>query len=289
LPYLEIKNLSYKYEDGTRALDNVSLSVEKGEFVGLLASNGGGKTTLLKAIVGLIKTKPGSIKIDGKPIKEMSRMELSSKVGLVFQNPSDQLFAPTVEDDVAFGPRNLGLNGAKVQERVKKSLQMVGMAGLAKKPIHHLSFGQQKRVSIAGVLAMKPELLLLDEPTAGLDPKSESSLLYTLEQLNKKEGITIIIATHMVDLMPLFLDRIFVLKEGRLTIEGAPEEVFSSTQVMEGVDLRLPYITYLIEELKHKDHLPFDELPLTIKEARTKLVSILTENLVGLKENYPVR
>lgn len=283
MSYLQLEHLSYKYEDGTKALDGVSMSIDKGEFVGLLASNGGGKTTLLKVLVGLLESKPGSVLVNKKPLNKIGRAELSGKIGLVFQNPSDQLFASTVEEDVEFGPRNMGLSDSEVKERVQSSLELVDLLDCSKKPIHHLSFGQQKRACIAGVLAMRPEIILLDEPTAGLDPKSESSLLHVLGRLNKEAGVTIIIATHMVDLMPLFVDRIYVLKEGKLSLEGTPERVFSSTQVMEEVDLRLPYITYLVEELKHKDRLPFDKLPLTIKDARSKLVSILSDNVFSIK------
>lgn len=289
MSYIEIRNLSYRYEDGTKALEDITISIAKGGFIGLLASNGGGKTTLLKAIVGLLKAKSGSVIIDGKPVNKMGRAELSSRVGLVFQNPSDQLFASTVEEDVAFGPRNLGLSDLEVKERVQEALEMVDLTSCTKKPIHHLSFGQQKRACIAGVLAMGPEMILLDEPTAGLDPKSETNLLHILGRLNKEAGVTVVIATHMVDLMPLFVDRIFVLKNGRVTIEGAPEEVFSSTQVMEGMDLRLPYITHLVEELKHKDQLPFDELPLTIKDARQKLVSLMTEDFIIISEKQAIQ
>ncbi len=280
MPYLEIQNISYRYEDGTKALDDISISITKGEFAGLLASNGGGKTTLLKTVVGLIEPATGTILLNGKPLRKLRRKELSSAIGLVFQNPNDQLFASTVEEDVAFGPKNLGLSDDEVEERVRTSLDLVDLAHVAKKPIHHLSFGQQKRACIAGVLAMRPDILLLDEPTAGLDPKSESNLLHVLGRLNKKAGVTVIIATHMVDLMPLFVDHIYVLKDGKLSIEGTPEAVFSSTEVMEEVDLRLPYITHLVEELKHKDHLPLGELPLTIKDARSKLVSLIHEDII---------
>jgi cobalt/nickel transport system ATP-binding protein len=249
-----------------------------------LASNGGGKTTLLKAVVGLFKARPGSILIDNKPLSKLKRIDLARAIGLVFQNPNDQLFASTVEEDVSFGPRNLGLADAEVEERVETALGMVDMLAHRRKPIHHLSFGQQKRICIAGVLAMRPRILLLDEPTAGLDPKSEANLLHILGRLNKESGVTIVMATHMVDLIPLFVDRIFVLKEGRITIEGTPDTVFSSTQVMEEVDLRLPYITHLIEELKHKDQLPFDKLPLTLKDARSKLVSLMPDNIFSGSE-----
>jgi len=281
LSYLEIRDLVYIYDDGTRALNGINLSIDEREFIGLLASNGGGKTTLLKAVVGLFAARPGSILIDNKPLSKLKRIDLARAIGLVFQNPNDQLFATTVEEDVSFGPRNLGLTDAEVEKRVETALEMVDMLAHRRKPIHHLSFGQQKRVCIAGVLAMRPRILLLDEPTAGLDPKSEANLLHILGRLNKEAGVTIVMATHMVDLIPLFVDRIFVLKEGRITIEGTPETVFSSTQVMEEVDLRLPYITHLIEELKHKDQLPFDKLPLTLKDARSKLVSLMPDNLLS--------
>ena len=284
MSYLEIRDLAYVYEDGTRALNGINLSIDEREFIGLLASNGGGKTTLLKAVVGLFKARPGSILIDNKPLSKLKRIDLARAIGLVFQNPNDQLFASTVEEDVSFGPRNLGLADTEVEERVEIALGMVDMLAHRRKPIHHLSFGQQKRVCIAGVLAMRPRILLLDEPTAGLDPKSEANLLHILGRLNKESGVTIVMATHMVDLIPLFVDRIFVLKEGRITIEGTPETVFSSTQVMEEVDLRLPYITHLIEELKHKDQLPFDKLPLTLKDARSKLVSLMPDNIFSGSE-----
>ena len=284
MSYLEIRDLAYVYEDGTRALNGINLSIDEREFIGLLASNGGGKTTLLKAVVGLLKAHPGSILIDNKPLSKLKRIDLARAIGLVFQNPNDQLFASTVEEDVSFGPRNLGLADTEVEERVEIALGMVDMLAHRRKPIHHLSFGQQKRVCIAGVLAMRPRILLLDEPTAGLDPKSEANLLHILGRLNKESGVTIVMATHMVDLIPLFVDRIFVLKEGRITIEGTPETVFSSTQVMEEVDLRLPYITHLIEELKHKDQLPFDKLPLTLKDARSKLVSLMPDNIFSGSE-----
>ncbi|HCG99983.1 MAG TPA: energy-coupling factor ABC transporter ATP-binding protein [Actinobacteria bacterium] len=281
---MEIRDLAYVYEDGTRALNGINLSIDEREFIGLLASNGGGKTTLLKAVVGLLKAHPPSILIDNKPLSKLKRIDLARAIGLVFQNPNDQLFASTVEEDVSFGPRNLGLADTEVEERVEIALGMVDMLAHRRKPIHHLSFGQQKRVCIAGVLAMRPRILLLDEPTAGLDPKSEANLLHILGRLNKESGVTIVMATHMVDLIPLFVDRIFVLKEGRITIEGTPETVFSSTQVMEEVDLRLPYITHLIEELKHKDQLPFDKLPLTLKDARSKLVSLMPDNIFSGSE-----
>ena len=275
-----VKNLSFTYDEGTRALKNINFYVKKGEFVGLLASNGSGKTTFLKALIGLLKSQEGEIILGGKNIRSIPARELYQKLGMVFQNPNDQLFSPTVIEDVAFGPMNLGLPEEEVEKRVMESLRLVDMEPHANKAIHHLSFGQQKRVSIAGVLAMQPEVLILDEPTAGLDPKGESRLMHLLNKLNKENGITIIMATHIVDLVPLFIDRLYILNRGEVIRQGTPEEVFSDSEVIERVDLRLPYISHLIEELKHKDGVPLNGLPLTIGEARRKLVELIPPELI---------
>ena len=276
---IQAKNLSFFYDEGTKALDNIDFFVNEGEFVGILASNGGGKTTLLKTLVGLLKPQQGDIFIEGKAIKELSQKLLYQKIGFVFQNPNDQLFCSTVSEDIAFGPNNLGLSKEEIKERVKFALELTQMYGLEDRPIHHLSFGQQKRVCIAGVLAMKPKILILDEPTAGLDPKGELNLMHLLNKLNKENKITIIMATHMIDLLPLFIDRIYVLNKGRIFKEGTPLEVFSDPAMIKEVHLRLPYITHFIEELRKKDGLILNGLPLTIGEARRKLVELLPKEI----------
>jgi cobalt/nickel transport system ATP-binding protein len=266
---------SFDYPDGTAALRDVNIDIRNGEFVGVLGSNGSGKTTLLKVVDGLLKPLKGSILLDGVDIRKLSPREIYSKVGLIFQNPDDQLFAPTVFEDVAFGPLNMGFSREETGERVMKALVEVDMEGYRDKPIHTLSFGQKKRICIAGLLAMGHAILLLDEPTAGLDPMGEYRMMSLLLKLNRERGVTIAMATHSVDLVPLFLDRLYILSRGRVVRRGTPEEVFTAPEEMEHVRLRLPQIAEMIYRLKHEDHLPLGRLPLTIGEARREIVRLL--------------
>jgi len=206
-----------------------------------------------------------------------SIMKVRQKVGIVFQNPDDQLFAPTVEEDVAFGPLNVGLDQDEVERRVAESLERVGMAGFEKKPPHHLSGGQKKRVAIAGILAMSPEIMVLDEPTSGLDPKGASRILHLLHKLNQ-EGMTIVISTHDVDLVPLYASQVYIISEGHIIKEGTPQDVFSDEETIRNANLRLPRIAHLMEILQKKDELPFEKpYPLTIGEARKKLLKEFDE------------
>ena len=190
---IETSKVCFTYEEGTRALQDVDFRVSPGEFVALLASNGSGKTTLIKVLVGLLKPQKGEVRINGHDIRHLASNKLCQHVGLVFQNPNDQLFGATVEEDVAFGPRNLGLPEPEVQQRVAESLESVAALELRDRAIHHLSFGQQKRVMLAGVLAMRPSTLILDEPTAGLDPAGEALMMHLLNRLNREQGITVIL------------------------------------------------------------------------------------------------
>jgi len=266
---------SFKYPDGTVALADIRLDVAKGEFCGILGSNGSGKTTLLKVMDGLIKEYSGKVLLDGADVKKLHPRDIYRKVGLVFQNPDDQLFAHTVFEDVAFGPRNMGFAEDEVKERVEAALAGVEMAEYGGKGIHNLSFGQKKRVCIAGLLAMGHEILLLDEPTAGLDPMGEYRMMEILTRLNREKEVTIVMATHSVDLVPLFLHRLHILSRGRIVRGGTPEEVFTATAEMENVKLRLPHIAELIYRLKHEDNLPFGRIPLTIGEARREVVEMM--------------
>jgi cobalt/nickel transport system ATP-binding protein len=268
---------SFTYPDGTQALSSISLEIKKGEFVGLLGSNGSGKTTLLKIMDGLIKDLKGSVLLDGTDIRKLSPKDIYKKVGLIFQNPDEQLFAPTVFEDVAFGPLNMGFLDEEVSRRVGLALKDVEMEGHAKKSIHNLSFGQKKRICIAGLLAMGHEILLLDEPTAGLDPMGEYRMMNLLMKLNRERGVTIVMATHSVDLVPLFLHRLFILSKGRIVRSGTPEEVFTAPHDMTSVKLRLPRIAELIYQLKHEDKLPFDKIPLTIGEARREILRTMKD------------
>lgn len=268
----------FAYPDGTTALAGIRLEVAKGEFCGILGANGSGKTTLLKLMDGLIRDYRGRILLDGRDVLKLHAKEIYRTVGLVFQNPDDQLFAATVFEDVAFGPRNMGFDEAEVKARVAAALASVEMAEAASKNIHHLSYGQKKRVCIAGLLAMGHEVLLLDEPTAGLDPMGEYRMMELLTRLNREQQVTIVMATHSVDLVPIFLHRLHILSKGQLVRGGTPEEVFTAPEELASVKLRLPHIAELIHRLKHEDGLPFRRLPLTIGEARREMVEIYSRN-----------
>jgi len=269
---IEAKALGYRYPDGTTALEGVDFHVAKGEFVGILASNGSGKTTLLKILCGMLKADAGQVKLLGRPVPNIPQKELFRMLGMVMQNPADQLFAATVREDVAFGPTNMGLPQNEIDARVACALDAVGISALAGKPVHRLSFGQQKRACIAGLLAMGQEIMLLDEPTAGLDPMGEYRIMELLMKLNREKGITMVMSTHNVDMVPLFIDRLYILSKGKVAREGTPTEVFKASSQLQGVKLRLPQIAELIEQMKEKDSVEFDRLPLTIGEARRELV-----------------
>ena len=273
-----LENLSHQYSDGTLALNDVSLSFDKGERIALLGTNGSGKTTLLHHLNGILKPTSGKIYYEDKPLQYDSKslLELRRRVGFVFQDPNDQLFAPSVKQDVAFGPLNLGQPTDQVKKIVEESLRTVGMAEFAEKPPHFLSLGQKKRVALAGVLAMQPEVLIMDEPTSNLDPRATSEILHLLLQLNKESGITLLLATHDVDMVPLFANRLYILDKGKLVSEGSPKELFSDTEMIRRVNLRSPRITHLFEVLKKENNLPINpKLPLTISEARREILRLL--------------
>lgn len=267
---LKAQNISYSYDDGTKALNNIDFEVEKGEMVALLGENGAGKSTLFLQFNGIYKPDSGRILIDGEELEydKKSLLKFRQKVGIVFQNPDDQLFAPTVEEDVAFGPLNLGLSQSETQKRVSEALKKVGMEGYERKAPHHLSGGQKKKVAIAGILAMKPEIMVLDEPTAGLDPKGASNILKLLYELNN-EGMTIIISTHDVDLVPIYSNKVYVINSGEIIKSGTAKEVFSDIGLIRNANLRLPRVAHLFEILDKKDHFDsIEDYPLTISEAR---------------------
>ena len=286
---IEVTGVHFTYDDGTLALSGVDFHVSEGEFVAVLGSNGSGKTTLIGLLVGLLKATSGAIRIGGREIGSLSSEELYQRVGLVFQNPNDQLFAATVEEDVAFGPRNLNLPEEEVQARVTQMLTAVAALPLRGRAIHHLSFGEQKRVSLAGVMAMRPSVLILDEPTAGLDPAGEAQMMQLLKKLNREEGMTVILATHSVDMLPLFANRIYVLDRGRVLQEGPSEEIFCHQEMIDRAKLRLPYVSRLMYEMKRHDGVPIDGLPLTIGEARVQLLELIPKGLIipGMEQRKP--
>ncbi len=272
---LAVRLNAFTYPDGTRAMSAIHLDIRRGEFAGILGSNGSGKTTLLKIMDGLIKDISGSVHLDGADIRRLAPKDIYRKVGLVFQNPDEQLFAATVSEDVSFGPLNMGYSRTETGGMVRKALKDVEMEVYGSKAIHNLSFGQKKRVCIAGLLAMGHEILLLDEPTAGLDPMGEYKMMNLLRRLNREHGVTIVMATHSVDLVPLFLDRLYILSKGRIIRGGRPEDVFTAPDDMEHVKLRLPHIAEMIYRLKHEDNMPFGKIPLTIGEARREMLKIM--------------
>lgn len=277
-PLLNCQGVTYCYEDGFHALTGIDFYAEKGEFVALLASNGSGKTTLLKVLAGLLPVQKGCVSIDGQDIRKMKGLELYSRIGILLQNPKDQLFGATVFEDVAFGPRNQGLSDADVHTRVKEALELVGASAFVDRAIHHLSFGEQKRVALAGLLAMKPSILLLDEVTAGLDPVGEAQIVQILKQLSHEQKMTVIFATHSVDLLPLIADRIYVLNRGCVITCETPEQLFDDQEKLKQVGLRLPYISSLFHALRAHDGLPIRELPLTVQAAREEVLAWLPDD-----------
>ena len=292
---IKVEALSFSYADGTQALSEVNLEVIDGEFIALMGANGCGKTTLLKHLNGLLKPSAGKVCLNGKDFRLLKDEEIFKQVGMVFQDPNDQLFASTVRQDVAFGAVNLGLKPDEVARRTAEALQMMGISLISEKAIHTLSFGQKRRAAIAGVLAMTPEIILLDEPTSGLDPRGVSSIMRLLRKLNREQGITMIMATHDVELVPLFCDRVAIMDQGKIVGEGMPGEIFANTALLRGGELRLPRVSHLVEILKKKDKLDFPEMPLTIGQARQELLKLLrsghaagriTNTALSLSDSY---
>lgn len=248
---LSTENLSFTYPDGTQALKNINIEIEKGEKVAIIGPNGAGKSTLFSHFNGLTEPTSGCVKIEGKPIsfEKDELLKVRQKVGIVFQDPNDQLFAPTVKEDIAFGPMNLGLSYDEVEKRVEDALKMVGMENYEDKTPHHLSGGQQKRIAIAGIIAMKPELMILDEPTAGLDPDGVKKVLNIMNQLNE-EGMTLIISSHDIDMISKYADKIFVLYNGEVIESGNKNKIFSDMELLKKAHLRTPITTEILYNLK---------------------------------------
>lgn len=267
---LEAIEVYYTYPNGVEALRNVNIQVKEGEIIGLLGSNGCGKTTLLLHLNGILQPQKGEVKFKGERIKYDKKYlkNLRRKVGMVFQNPDDQIISPTVWQEVAFGPVNLGWDEDKINERVNYALSLLQISHLRDKPPHYISYGEKKKLSIASIIAMDPEVLLLDEPTSNLDPKSASRMMKIIYDLNKKEGKTIVIATHDIDLAPVYIDKVCLMRDGRIIKSGTPRDVLSDRELIRASNLRLPRVGHLIEVLVKEDGLNFNEIPLTIGQAR---------------------
>ncbi len=256
-----MKNLTFIYNEGTvfakKALDNINLDIEKGEFIGLIGHTGSGKSTLIQHLNGLVKPTDGQVLIDGENIHEdKTRLKFfRQKVGLVFQYPEHQLFEMTVMKDVCFGPKNLGLSESEAIERAKEALKSVGIGEQEyEKSPFELSGGQKRRVAIAGVLAMKPEILVLDEPTAGLDPRGRDEILSEISKLHREMGITIILVSHSMEDISKLVDRIIVMNKSKVEMEGNCAQVFKKAKRLEEIGLAAPQICYVLDGLRDKGY-----------------------------------
>ncbi|WP_129724340.1 energy-coupling factor transporter ATPase [Xylanivirga thermophila] len=252
-PIVKIRDLHFEYtnyeEQEIAALDGVNLDIQQGEFVVIIGHNGSGKSTLAKHINAILKPSRGEIWVKGLNVQDESNMwEVRQSAGMVFQNPDNQLVATVVEEDVAFGPENLGIPPKEIRERVDEALLAVGMEKYSKTSPHFLSGGQKQRVAIAGVLAMKPEIIILDEPTAMLDPAGRREVLDTVKELNEKEGITVIHITHYME-EAVDADRVVVMDHGKILMQGTPREIFSQVDRLKEIGLDVPQVTELAYEL----------------------------------------
>ncbi len=253
---IKIEDLSYIYSENTafekRALDNISLTIDDGEFVGMIGHTGSGKSTLIQQVNGLLKPTSGSVYVNGVSITEdkLRLKEVRQQVGLVFQYPEHQLFEMTVYKDVAFGPKNMGLDSDVIDLRVKKALAIVGIGEeLYEASPFDLSGGQKRRVAIAGVLAMEPSTLILDEPTAGLDPKGRDEILHEIKKLHDQLGITVILVSHSMEDIANYVDRVIVMDKGEIRLNGPVKEVFSEITQLESMGLAVPETSYLVRKL----------------------------------------
>lgn len=277
---LEVKDLHYKYDDGTYALKGINMKIRKGRTTAVLGANGAGKSTLFLNMNGILKPDTGQLLYGGKPVEysRKSLLKLRKAIGLVFQDPDRQLFSASVYQDVSFGPVNLKLPEEEIRKRVENALERTGTIGLKNKPTHSLSFGQKKRVAIAGVLAMEPELLVLDEPTAGLDPMGVSEIMKLIAEAREQLELTVVIATHDIDIVPLYCNYIYVLEKGAVVLEGTPQEVFSNADMLRSVGLRLPRIGHLMEILEKRDGIKHEGTATTISQARKAILKNLEDN-----------
>lgn len=277
-----IEKLTYTYMKGTpfqkKALDDISLTINDGEFVSIIGHTGSGKSTLIQHINGLIKPTDGKVFVDGLDIteKKTKLIEIRKKVGLVFQYPEYQLFEETVEKDIAYGPSNLNISEAEISSRVKNAMEVVGLnyETFKDKSPFELSGGQKRRVAVAGVVAMEPKVLILDEPTAGLDPKGRDDLLSQIVKFKNKYNMTIILVSHSMEDVAKVSDRILVLDNGKCILDGCPSEVFKEADILESVGLAVPQITYVIKSLNKKGFNISEDI-FTVEGAKNEIIKAL--------------
>ncbi len=272
---LSLEGVSFRYHGQAFSVENVHLEVRRGEVLALVGANGSGKTTLLKLLIGLLKPQRGEATLDGVPLQKIPERELFSRVSMVFQDPEDQIFMPTPLEDVGFGLVNQVIDHKEIYDIAIQALASVGMEGKSTVPVRNLSHGEKKRVALAGVLAMRPQYLLLDEPTAGLDPMGSYRFMELLCHLKTEQGMGMVVATHDMDMIPVFCDRMAVLSKGTCIIQGPVKEVFSRKELIRQADLRLPRVTHLLEILSQKDGFPDCDPALTIGQARRSLRRVI--------------
>ena len=275
---MKLKKVSYVYSEGDafekKALDEISLEIPDGQFIGIIGHTGSGKSTLIQHLNGLLRATSGAIYYDGENIYQegYDMRTLRSKVGLVFQYPEHQLFEVDVFSDVCFGPKNLGLSKEEVEERAKKALTQVGLdESYYKKSPFELSGGQKRRVAIAGILAMHPQVLILDEPTAGLDPKGRDEILDQVALLQKERKITVILVSHSMEDVARYVDRIIVVNDGKILFDDTPKQVFQHYKELESVGLAAPQVTYVVKALKEKGW-DIDTTATTVEEAKEAIL-----------------
>lgn len=275
---MKLKKVSYVYSEGDafekKALDEISLEIPDGQFIGIIGHTGSGKSTLIQHLNGLLRATSGAIYYDGENIYQegYNMRTLRSKVGLVFQYPEHQLFEVDVFSDVCFGPKNLGLSKEEVEERAKKALIQVGLdESYYKKSPFELSGGQKRRVAIAGILAMHPQVLILDEPTAGLDPKGRDEILDQVALLQKERKITVILVSHSMEDVARYVDRIIVVNDGKILFDDTPKQVFQHYKELESVGLAAPQVTYVVKSLKEKGW-DIDTTATTVEEAKEAIL-----------------
>ncbi|MDV4152443.1 energy-coupling factor transporter ATPase [Clostridium sp. AL.422] len=282
---IKIENLVHVYMKKSPfekvALDNVNIEIDNGEFVALIGHTGSGKSTLIQHMNGLLKPTSGRIIVDGEDItKEGVKLtDIRKKVGLVFQYPEYQLFEETIEKDIEYGPRNLGLQQEEITRRVKTAMRMVGLDYeiYKNKSPFDLSGGQKRRVAIAGVIAMEPKVLILDEPTAGLDPKGRDDILEQIKKLHEEYKMTIVLVSHSMEDVGKLAKRIIVMNSGKVALEGTPGKVFKQVDTLEKIGLAVPQVTYLMRALKEKGFDVSDEV-YTISQGKQELLRILKED-----------
>lgn len=278
---IKVVDLSYMYGAGTafeqQALKNVNFEIKDGEFVGLIGHTGSGKSTLIQHLNGLVKATSGDILYHGVSIysEGYSKKELRSKVGLVFQYPEHQLFEADVFSDVCFGPKNMGLSKDEIKKRAKHALDLVGLdESFYMQSPFELSGGQKRRVAIAGVLAMRPEVMILDEPTAGLDPQGRDEILDQIERLNRQHGLTILLVSHSMEDVARYVDRIMVMNHGEKVFDDTPKNVFRHYKELEEIGLAAPQVTYIVQSLREQG-IPIDDTITTIEEARDAIFALI--------------